>query len=366
MGRWLLGIIILIIVSGLLSWFGPWNAKARSAEMGQSINQALSSAGYSDLKAEMSGNVATIVGKATSNEEAAAAIKIAQNAKCPTCPDKDADKRWHVVKNGTEVAKVVVPTQSPYVFDATKTEDGGIVLNGYVNDEAERQKVLAEANRLFPGQVTDRTVRIALGQPNAAWSDVINSNLGELALLDSGELTMRDEEVFLRGRAADEGIRTRVNSMVGGLPAGYNGAANISVPNAAAVNVGEVKDQNICQTLFNELKGDTKLNFASARAEIRGSDSFNLLNTLASAANQCASFRIQIDGHTDSQGNEAYNQNLSERRAQTVVAYLRDQGIAADRMNATGYGESRPVASNDNREGMAQNRRIEFTVTQAK
>ena len=366
MGRWLLGILILIIVSGLLSWIGPWNAKARSAEMGQSINQALSSAGYTDLKAEMSGNVATIVGNAKSKNEAAEAIAIAQNAKCPTCPDKEAGKRWHIVKNGTNVAKVVVPTQSPYSFDATKSETGGIVLNGYVNDEAERQKVLAEANRLFPGNVTDRTVRIALGQPNAAWSNVINSNMGELALLDSGELTMRDDQVFLRGRAADEGIRARVNSIVSQMPSGYNGAANISVPNVAALNVGEVTDQNICQTLFNELKGDTKLNFASARAEIRGSDSFNLLNTLSSAANQCASFRIQIDGHTDSQGDAAYNQNLSERRAQTVVAYLRDQGIAVDRMNATGYGETAPIASNDNREGMAQNRRIEFTVTQAK
>jgi len=365
MGRWLLGIIILAIVSGLLSYFGPWNAKARSAEMGQSINQALSSAGYSDLKAEMSGNVATIVGTAKSKAEAAAAVTIAQNAKCPTCPDKEAGKRWHVVENGTNITKVVVPTQSPYVFNATKTEEGGIVLDGYVRDDDERQKVLAEANRLFPGNVTDRTVRIALGQPNADWANVINANLGELAVLDTGELAMKDEVVLLRGRAADEGIRDRVNTVVGGL-AGYSGAANISVPNAAAVNVGEITDQTACQKLFDDLKGNAKINFASARAEIRGAESFALLNSLASAANQCASFAIGVDGHTDSQGDAAYNQNLSERRAQTVVAYLRDQGIAVERMTATGYGETNPIASNDNREGMAQNRRIEFNVTQAK
>ena len=69
---------------------------------------------------------------------------------------------------------------------------------------------------------------------------------------------------------------------------------------------------------------------------------------------------LEVQGHTDSRGSEAYNQGLSERRAQSVVGYLSDQGVAADRMTAVGFGENRPVASNDTAEGRALNRRVEI------
>jgi len=69
--------------------------------------------------------------------------------------------------------------------------------------------------------------------------------------------------------------------------------------------------------------------------------------------------RATIEGHTDSRGTDEYNQGLSERRAQAVVDVLvNDFGIDANRLQAIGYGESRPVASNDTDEGRAQNRRV--------
>jgi len=74
--------------------------------------------------------------------------------------------------------------------------------------------------------------------------------------------------------------------------------------------------------------------------------------------------RITIQGYTDSIGSEAYNQKLSERRAQAVVDYLVSIGVSRDRLNAVGYGESNPVASNDTAAGRAQNRRVEFVSAQ--
>ncbi len=70
--------------------------------------------------------------------------------------------------------------------------------------------------------------------------------------------------------------------------------------------------------------------------------------------------RISVEGHTDSIGTDAYNQRLSERRAEAVADYLAAGGIARSRMSARGYGESRPVASNATEDGRAQNRRVEF------
>ncbi|MCB9681539.1 MAG: OmpA family protein [Alphaproteobacteria bacterium] len=72
--------------------------------------------------------------------------------------------------------------------------------------------------------------------------------------------------------------------------------------------------------------------------------------------------RIRIEGHTDSQGAEAYNQDLSERRALAVRQYLVDAGISPTRLLARGYGELYPVAPNGSEEGRAQNRRVEFVI----
>lgn len=72
--------------------------------------------------------------------------------------------------------------------------------------------------------------------------------------------------------------------------------------------------------------------------------------------------KIEISGHTDSEGSDAYNQKLSEGRAAAVVNYLASQGIKSDRMQAIGYGEIRPVDTNLTEAGRAQNRRVEFTL----
>jgi len=74
---------------------------------------------------------------------------------------------------------------------------------------------------------------------------------------------------------------------------------------------------------------------------------------------------IDVLGHTDADGSEAYNQALSERRAQAVSSYLSSHGIAPVRMTATGYGETRPIASNETPDGKAQNRRVEIKIVPA-
>ena len=77
---------------------------------------------------------------------------------------------------------------------------------------------------------------------------------------------------------------------------------------------------------------------------------------------QYQDYRIQLEGHTDSQGNERKNQQLSERRVQSIKQYLTQRfQIAPERIQAVGYGASKPLASNDTPEGRNQNRRVEVT-----
>jgi OOP family OmpA-OmpF porin len=96
-------------------------------------------------------------------------------------------------------------------------------------------------------------------------------------------------------------------------------------------------------------------------------------STLTPAANQVladiskrltdsAIIGVLVKGHTDSVGSEAFNQQLSQRRADSVAAFLVSQGVAADKLHTEGHGEGQPVADNATDEGRAQNRRVEIVV----
>ena len=71
---------------------------------------------------------------------------------------------------------------------------------------------------------------------------------------------------------------------------------------------------------------------------------------------------IRDRGHTDNRGGHAYNQDLSERRAKSVLDYLEHKGIQAQRLKSRGYGYDRPIASNEDALGRAKNRRVEFQI----
>ncbi len=74
--------------------------------------------------------------------------------------------------------------------------------------------------------------------------------------------------------------------------------------------------------------------------------------------------KISIEGHTDSDGTDEYNQKLSEQRARSVARYLTRGGIPADMLTSNGFGETRPIADNDSDEGKEKNRRVEFIITE--
>ena len=90
--------------------------------------------------------------------------------------------------------------------------------------------------------------------------------------------------------------------------------------------------------------------------------SFNGIEDFIKMMERSPNMLVEIGGHTDSLGPEEYNQMLSQRRANAVKKYLEKLGVDGKRINAVGYGESRPVAPNDSQEGRRLNRRTEFTI----
>ena len=91
-------------------------------------------------------------------------------------------------------------------------------------------------------------------------------------------------------------------------------------------------------------------------------DFYDVLDSVALVLNEFDQTFVEVAGHTDSTGTEAYNQSLSERRAGSVSAYLRSRQVMPDRLITVGAGETRPIASNDTEAGRSLNRRVEITI----
>lgn len=102
--------------------------------------------------------------------------------------------------------------------------------------------------------------------------------------------------------------------------------------------------------------------FASAKSELLPAAQLKLNDVANALTREDPLSKIVIEGHTDSQGQPGYNQELSQRRAEAVRTYLVSRGIAADRVTAQGFGPTRSIADNNSPEGRANNRRVEIVV----
>jgi OOP family OmpA-OmpF porin len=120
-----------------------------------------------------------------------------------------------------------------------------------------------------------------------------------------------------------------------------------------------------CVIVFVEGKKNVVLQgvtFVAGRAELT-LNAKKVLDLVAQSLNMSPEVRFEIQGHASSDGADAYNLRLSERRAASVRAYLISKGVAANRMTSKGYGETMPIADNATREGRDQNRRVELVRT---
>jgi outer membrane protein OmpA-like peptidoglycan-associated protein len=103
------------------------------------------------------------------------------------------------------------------------------------------------------------------------------------------------------------------------------------------------------------------ITFATNSADLN-SRFFPVLDKVGATLKEYDQTVIEVAGHTDSTGSSSYNQALSERRAQSVAAYLESRGVPQKRMMTVGAGETHPIASNDTPNGRQQNRRVEITI----
>lgn len=245
----------------------------------------------------------------------------------------------------------------PYVFQAYKDPVAvTVTLTGYVPDNNVHATLAAAAGRRFFSEKVVDNLKASVGAP-PGFANAVVPALSALARLSTGTLVVSDREVKLSGDAFYEAAAVQIRAGLGkDFPQGWQFKPEISVKPAAAP-----VDPTVCQQLFADLLTKGKIRFESGRDAINP-DSTGLLDRLVETAQRCPTASIEIAGHTDSDGEAAANQTLSEKRAQAVTDYLVRAGLPANRFMPMGYGSTQPLTSNDTDEGKAQNRRIEFVV----
>ena len=141
----------------------------------------------------------------------------------------------------------------------------------------------------------------------------------------------------------------------------------ISIEGASNPNDYMIKNIRIAeggQKLYDRYLQDGKIVTNGIRFDVNKatmkSESMGVINGIAELMRDNPNISFSVEGHTDNDGDEAFNQTLSEQRAMAVVNSLIDEGILKERLTSKGWGESRPLNSNDTPEGKANNRRVEF------
>lgn len=252
---------------------------------------------------------------------------------------------------------ITSPAIRPYLFNAVRGARD-LTLTGFVPDARAREDILEIARRYFEGDRVVESLQVGLGAPEG-FVTAIRGGLQDLSrLMPGASLSLSDRTIALRGLALFEQARDQVQAAFRSrLPASYGVTLDLN----AAPAPPPITVPGECNYLFQDLLTRARIQFDTGSATI-APESLGLLDRLVVAVRRCEGARIEVAGHTDSVGTFESNLALSEARARSVVAYLARAGIGGDRVEARGYGASRPVASNETPEGRAQNRRIEFSV----
>jgi len=241
-------------------------------------------------------------------------------------------------------------------WKATRASNGMITLEGEAPDDSSRVRVIETAQRLYAGESISDHMKIVGASPEP-WLSATHVALEQLSRLRRGDVSISGKDLMIEGSAETDKVADDIRSVLStDLPPGYKAKDAITVMTATE------KAADSCQTLMRETSAKGIINFDRAKADLT-SDSTQTLKDLVDVANECPSFKIEIEGHTDAEGTDERNQRLSDRRARAVADFLARHGVDPKRLTTIGYGATRPIADNATAEGRAKNRRIEFNVS---
>ncbi|WP_420005110.1 OmpA family protein [Arenibacterium sp. LLYu02] len=262
----------------------------------------------------------------------------------------------HAVLTQPEAQK----TDATPEFSATLSPEGQVQMRGRLSDDAQRRTVDAYARARFGNSAVYLATRNVADLPGQ-WPIRVLAALDALAQLERGAVTVTAELIEVSGMSHDENASAEIARMLSDkLGDAKDYELNITYE-ALPDPADALMAPELCEAELAAVQRAEKITFEPGSATV-ASGSAQVLDKIAEVLQQCGEIPLEVQGHTDSQGREEMNQNLSQARAQSVLNALRARRLLTGSFVAKGYGESTPIASNDTEEGREANRRIEFRL----
>ncbi|MEM9496983.1 MAG: OmpA family protein [Pseudomonadota bacterium] len=255
------------------------------------------------------------------------------------------------VSEDAPVAPEVVATLSP---------EGLVQIRGRVDSAVSRRTIDSFAQAKFASDTVSTAARVADDLPSD-WTLRVLTGIEALAYLSNGAVTVAPDTVSVRGQTGRETASADISALFA-RKLGEAARFEIDVSYRETLDpVASLPTPEECEAKVAEVQVDRKITFEPGSSEI-DTNGRAVMDDIAEILQKCGEIRMEIGGHTDSQGREVMNQQLSQSRAQTVLNELRARRVLTASITVRGYGESAPIADNDTEKGREANRRIEFKV----
>ncbi len=245
-------------------------------------------------------------------------------------------------------------------FVATLSPEGLVQMRGRLRSELGRSTAETFAKARFDAAKVYNGARLDQNLP-ADWPVRVLAGLGALAQLSNGALVVSPDLISISGNTGNpDASATIARMLVDKLGDAQRLSINVTYQEALDP-IASLPTPAECESQITEILKTRKINFEPGSSN-PVAEAGPVLDDIAEVLKTCGEVTFEIGGHTDSQGREEMNQQLSQARAQAVLGELRIRRVLNPNITAMGYGEAAPIADNGTEEGRETNRRIEFKL----
>lgn len=259
-----------------------------------------------------------------------------------------------------KLPETVDPNVGPPEFVATLSPEGLVQLRGRLSDDNLRTVANSFAKARFGSDNVRMGTRVVEDLP-ADWATRVLTGLEALSSLSNGAVTVTPSSVEVRGNTGKPDASTEIAKLLSSK-LGEAEEFKINVTYLEKLDpVANIPTPDECEAQISGVLKTGQITFEPSSATITTS-SLGTMDEIAEILKVCGDLRLEVQGHTDSQGRAEMNLALSQSRAQSVLNELRARRVLTSSFSAKGYGETRPIQDNDTEEGREANRRIEFRL----
>jgi len=259
-----------------------------------------------------------------------------------------------------KLPETIDPNQGPPEFTATLSPEGQVQLRGRLVSDNLRSVVDSYAKARFGSEKVYIATRVVDGLPND-WAARVLTGLEALSGLNNGVVTVTPKTMSIRGNTGDLDANRAIATLLA-TKLGEAQEFEVDVTYQKKLDpVADIPTPDECEADIGQIVSAGQISFEPGSATIDAS-TLTTMDKIAELLKTCGDIRLEIQGHTDSQGREEMNLALSQSRAQSVLNELRARRVLTSSFSAKGYGESLPLQDNDTEEGREANRRIEFRL----